>query len=785
MKILSQRSNMVQKMDNNMKNRIWILIPLIIFVLFYKLILLNEIPLAGDMVAHEPIKQWISEQDEMPHWFPNLFSGMPSYGGYIYTPGDPTKALLSKIFINQGLRFWFYFTLAGLGVFSFLRRKKINEWASTLGGLIFSLTPYSFGLINAGHNNKILAFAWLPWVFMASEKVIEKYSIKSILTLGLFTAFQMWSNHPQVVYYTWMLIGFRLVWLQGESIVDKSWNIISFSKSFGGLIASVILALTMVGDPYVSVFEFNKYSNRGSSSVLDQTNETKSGMKWEKATQWSFHPSETISFLYPYYYGLQNYPTRDIKSASYWGYMPFTQSTHYFGILVLLIALLGAYIKKPNRFEWSMWIVSLLAIIIGFGNHFPILFSPFFNWAPFFSKFRVPSMVYMTIPFMMSYLGAVGFNRIMNNINDNPSRVLNKAYYIFGTFIGLSLLLFMGGESLLSFFKEGEMGRYNAQIINSIRETRAALFQKGFMVALGISGASLAIIWAGCQKKITHTITGAALVGLVVLDLGLIDSEFLHLKPSIEMSKQFQTNQGIEFLKNEYKSEPFRIYPKDGFSSNRYGYYGLESVGGYRPLKLRHYQDLMDASTRDGKVEFSPAVQNMLNIRYVIDKGRLLPNPNYLHRAWMVNSIIPVEDQESSLMTVLQPTFSPENQAVILAYDGQLTFEEGMNEVLIEQIEENKIILNVNSEKGGLLVLSEIYYKPGWKAFVDDVETAIYQTNHVLRSLVISSGNHHVIMKYDDQKWKWIRLISRISFFGTLVGLLFLNRDSLLRIIKK
>jgi len=104
---------------------------------------------------------------------------------------------------------------------------------------------------------------------------------------------------------------------------------------------------------------------------------------------------------------------------------------------------------------------------------------------------------------------------------------------------------------------------------------------------------------------------------------------------------------------------------------------------------------------------------------------------------------------------------------------------------LIEQIEENKIILNVNSEKGGLLVLSEIYYKPGWKAFVDDVETAIYQTNHVLRSLVISSGNHHVIMKYDDQKWKWIRLISRISFFGTLVGLLFLNRDSLLRIIKK
>ena len=738
---------MVEKMDNNMKSRSWILIPIIIFVLFYKLILLYEIPLAGDMVAHEPIKQWISEQEEMPHWFPNLFSGMPSYGGYIYTPGDPTKALLSKIFINQGLRFWFYFTLAGLGVFSFLRRKKINEWASTLGGLIFALTPYSFGLINAGHNNKILAFAWLPWVFMASEKVMEKCSFKSILILGLFTAFQMWSNHPQVVYYTWMLIGFRLVWTQGEVFLDKSWNIMSFSKSFGGLIVSVILALTMVGDPYVSVFEFNKYSNRGSPSVLDQTNETQSGMKWEKATQWSFHPSETISFLYPYYYGLQNYPTRDIKSASYWGYMPFTQSTHYFGILVLLIALLGAYIKKPNRFEWSMWIVALLAIIIGFGNHFPILFSPFFNWAPFFSKFRVPSMVYMTIPFMMSYLGAAGFNRLMNNIKDNPGKVLHKAYYLFGSFIGLSFLLFISGESLLLFFKEGEMGRYNAQIISSIREMRIDLFQKGFIIALGITGVSLAVIWAGCQKKITHTITGGLLMGLVVLDLVIMDSEFLHLKPSVEMSKQFKTNQGIEFLKKEYKTDPFRIYPKDDFSSNRYGYYGLESVGGYRPLKLRHYQDLMDASTRGGKVDFSPAVQNMLNVRYVIDKGKLLPNQNYLPRAWMVSSVLSVDDQQSSLLAVLQPSFSPEKQAIIIGYDGQTSFEKGFNEVSLKQLEENEIILNVNSEKGGFLVLSEIYYKPGWKAFIDGVETTILQTNHVLRSIKVPSGDHKINMK--------------------------------------
>lgn len=762
-----------------MRGKEWIVIPVLLFFVFYKLILLNQIPLAGDMVAHEPIKQWINQQEEMPHWFPNLFSGMPSYGGYIYTPGDPTKSILSKIFFNQGVRFWFYFSLAGLGVFTFLRRKKLNEWASLLGGLIFALTPYSFGLINAGHNNKILAFAWLPWVFLAAENVFQKFSLKSILILGLLTAFQMWSNHPQVVYYTWMLIGFRFVWIQGESIIDKQFRKKALIQNFGGLILSVCLALLMVGDPYISVFEFNKYSNRGAPSVLDNTDETKSGMKWEKATQWSFHPSETISFLYPYFYGLQNYPTKDIKSAVYWGYMPFTQSTHYFGLIVLFVAILGALLKKPDRFEWSLWIVSLLAIIIGFGNHFPILFSPFFDWAPFFSKFRVPSMVYMTIPFMMSILGAKGFHHIMKASDESPDQLLQKLTKVGGIFIGITAVFLFAGDSMISFIKMGEIGKYSSQIIDALYEERVNLFQKGMVMALALIGSTVALIWAASKENIQHTLFRTLLIGIIITDLILINIEFLHLKPHVEMSQQFKSNDGLRFLQHEYRTEPFRLYPKDDFSSNRYGYYGLESVGGYRPLKLRHYQDLMDASTRNGRVEFSQQIQNMLNVRYLIDQGRLLPNPDYLPRAWMVNTIQPVQNQKESLMSVMDQSFSPKSSAIVLNYDGESKFKFGENQVEIAQLEENEIKINVSTENGGFLVLSEIYYKPGWKAFLDESETQIYQTNHVLRSVKVPPGEHRVNMVYDDSIWKWIRFISRLTFFGTLFAIGYLYKETI------
>ena len=72
----------------------WTIIPIISFLFLNELILDDKISLASDMVAHEPIKKWIDSTSEFPHWFPNLFSGMPSYGGYIYTPGHPLKIVL-------------------------------------------------------------------------------------------------------------------------------------------------------------------------------------------------------------------------------------------------------------------------------------------------------------------------------------------------------------------------------------------------------------------------------------------------------------------------------------------------------------------------------------------------------------------------------------------------------------------------------------------------------------------------------------------------------------------
>ena len=97
----------------------WLIIPLMVFVFIYDMIVNAKIPLANDMLAHQPIKEWIKMLDGFPQWFPNLFSGMPSYGGYIYTPGHPLTDLLNILLFNPGIKQWFYLSLGGVGSVSY------------------------------------------------------------------------------------------------------------------------------------------------------------------------------------------------------------------------------------------------------------------------------------------------------------------------------------------------------------------------------------------------------------------------------------------------------------------------------------------------------------------------------------------------------------------------------------------------------------------------------------------------------------------------------------------
>ena len=226
---------------NNYKKQILLLLFIPLLFLF-RMVFFGEIVTTNDELERHPINEWrdtyLAKNKDIPQWYPNLFSGMPSYGGYIYNNGDPLKEFRNKILFNPGLMIWFYLVIFGLGMFILLRYFEISRYSAAFGALMSSLTPYTFGLIGAGHLNKIFAMSYIPWVFLASVLLINKISLKRILMLSLATALQLWMNHPQVVYYTWMVVGFYYVWKTSLEVIDNKHSIKKSSLTLFSIIDS-------------------------------------------------------------------------------------------------------------------------------------------------------------------------------------------------------------------------------------------------------------------------------------------------------------------------------------------------------------------------------------------------------------------------------------------------------------------------------------------------------------------------------------------------------------------
>jgi uncharacterized membrane protein YfhO len=63
-----------------------------------------------------------------------------------------------------------------------------------------------------------------------------------------------------------------------------------------------------------------------------------------------------------------------------------------------------------------------------------------------------------------------------------------------------------------------------------------------------------------------------------------------------------------------------------------------------------------------------------------------------------------------------------------------------------------------------LLVISDPYYPPGWKIYIDDNEVEkIYRTDHALQSVLITKGNHKVKVAFHPDSYFFYKNVAWAS----------------------
>ncbi|XOV68131.1 MAG: YfhO family protein [Fluviicola sp.] len=114
----------------------------------------------------------------------------------------------------------------------------------------------------------------------------------------------------------------------------------------------------------------------------------------------------------------------------------------------------------------------------------------------------------------------------------------------------------------------------------------------------------------------------------------------------------------------------------------------------------------------------------------------------------------------------LLESFDAKNEAVMLSSEAsKLSTKKFSGEGSIEltSYAPNKLSYKTNASEKQLAVFSEVYYKKGWKAYVDGKEQEILKVNYMLRGLELPAGSHKVEFVYDSSQYETASIFAWVS----------------------
>ncbi|OYW80046.1 MAG: hypothetical protein B7Z27_04470 [Sphingobacteriia bacterium 32-37-4] len=170
------------------------------------------------------------------------------------------------------------------------------------------------------------------------------------------------------------------------------------------------------------------------------------------------------------------------------------------------------------------------------------------------------------------------------------------------------------------------------------------------------------------------------------------------------------------------------------------------------------YQDLIE--NQFFKFPNCMPALNMLNTKYLImpdpqtGQATVQQNPNALGAAWLVKSVEYKEGPAAIMKSISD--FNPSETALLDQKDktriGVIQYDSTASIQLLKN-ENDAATYKYKSSVNQFAVFSEVFYDAGWKAFIDGKESAILQTNYVLRGMEIPAGEHTIEFKFEPASY--------------------------------
>jgi hypothetical protein len=397
---------------------------------------------------------------------------------------------------------------------------------------------------------------------------------------------------------------------------------------------------------------------------------------------------------------------------------------------------------------------------------------------PVVGKLREAERIIILAAFAITMLAALGMQRLIESPASPRARPSRRGLLL----IAIAIVLIPLSIVLLARQPAVQVAlAMQPHLIENLALRRANAYVP---LILTYASAALLLWWS---RRPAGPRTQMLAVGLVLLDMAAYAAFF---NPSTDPQIYQRQPDSLALLQSS--QEPFR---KATFVNNNdletltaqetlavsWGMvYGIQDINGFNSLQPRRYTDyLFGPQVEDvsygylmNEQLFQPGspLLSALNVKYLLvpkgtapligsnfrlvytnDRVSIYENAKVYPRAYFVDRVRADGDPSVVLRAVRSTGFDGRRLAWIEAETPPLLPPRSASaapaSVSFTSYTPNQITLATSTGDWRFLVLSEMYF-PGWRAYVDGVETPIYRANYLFRGVVVPPGQHTLEFVY-------------------------------------
>lgn len=764
----------------------------------------------------QEIRSFKEKTGENTLWTNSMFGGMPSYLiSTSYTGellGKVQAAYFSIIPAPAG-----YISLGLICFFIMCLLLRLNKWSAIVGSLMWAMGSYFFILIESGHNTKVHTLMYVPLVVGGVISAFQNRALLGSVVTALGLSFMLTSNHPQMTYYTGLMVIIIGIAFGIDAMQQKT--LANFAKSCGFLIIAALLAVGTNAARLSTTLEYGDFSTRGKSELNNNANNQTTGLDRNYILDYSYDFGESVTSFIPRFKGGGMAEAVSENSASYklfsttqgasqarqyiqslpmyWGSQPISAAPFYFGAVVFFFFVLGLFLVKGKHKWWIAGVV-IFTFLLALGKNLPSLSDFMIDYFPGYNKFRDVKNVVFIQHFAMTVMAMLAMREIILSSNDKTKLNIasnNNAILMSWTILGGFCFLFILFPSLAGNFSSPIDSRYPEQLVDAFMSDRRSMLRTDAFRSLVFVSIAAALSWAYLNKKLKPNYLLIILSFVILADLWSFNKKYLNNDNFVtkkEANSPYTASAADRFILKDTSSYRVLNLTVSPFNDSSTSYFH-QSIGGYHGAKLERYQELYDykmsgeiqqiiaafetPESMDSIIQVSP-VLNMLNTRYLIYNPQTEPiaNAHALGNAWFVNEIELVNDANAEMLAI--QNFNPRSKAIVDRRFAQQVSTVQTGDSTLSQIELTHYApnhLKYNAQVAGgahLAVFSEIYYPAGWNAYIDGKLTEHARANYVLRALVIPEGTHSVEFKFEPSSYEKGNLISLVSSILLILAVL-------------